>query len=461
MYITKSVLKLIIHCAETFHQIMMTGGLLLASISRRQLHVISKSKCIVKPASPTPPKLKQYNLSSQDRMIRNLYMPIILFYPPQQLANTTLSKISSTLKSSLSQTLSIYYPFAGRLRSGSYIHCNDEGVDFIEARIGSPFSEALEKEAEKSEAGLGHLFRHESIWDEVSGEDPSLLLVQLNYFTGGGMAVAVSLSHRIGDACTLCTFITYWAHLTRHSGDHEKIGHLSPHFSQMPPYCEGDSVIPVSSLPKKFWITKEIVFRNSMIRNLKAKIGSSCQEKYTRNELVTALLYRSVVTVLAKQDSGVFATTVLAQAVNVRSIVDPPLPLSSVGNWFTINHIPTSTQSELMLNSLVERMRKGKMKIKGMKSLDGNEVMPILTDYRNRNCRVISFTSMCNFPIYDVMDFGWGKPAKVTIVDTPFVDCIVMMDTPSGDGIKAIVSLEEEAMGHFLGDTELLTCAPF
>lgn len=441
---------------------MMSRGLVLASIFRRKLHVVSRSKCTVKPASPTPPELKRYNLSAQDRMIRNLYMPIILFYPPQQLANATTTTISNILKTSLSQTLSKYYPFAGRLRSGAYVDCNDEGIDFVEAKIGSTFSDALEKEAEKSGDGLGQLFQHESIWDEVSGKDSSLLLVQLSHFHQGGIAVAVSLSHRVGDACTLSTFITYWANLTRHSGDYRKIGHLCPHFKLLPPLCEGDSVTSISSLPKKFWITKEIVFHNWKIKNLKAKMDSSCREKYTRNELVTALLYKSIVAAAsAKSDSGVFVTSVLSQAVNIRSIVDPPLPLSSVGNLFTINHIPTSTESEMMLNSLVERMREGKMKIKTIKSLDGNEVMPILIDYRKRNCRVFSFTSMCNFPIYDVMDFGWDRPVKVTIVDTPFVDCIVLMDTPSGDGIKAIVSLEEEAMRNFQENEELRTYASF
>ena len=169
------------------------------------------------------------------------------------------------------------------------------------------------------------------------------------------------------------------------------------------------------------------------------------------HELVTALLYQSVVAASAKPDSGVLATSVLAQIVNIRSTIDPPLPLSSVGNLYTINHIPTSTQGEMMLNSLVDRMRKGKMRIKQLKSLEGNEVMPIIIDYKKRNCRVISVTSICNFPIYDVMDFGWDRPVKVTIVDTPFADGIVLMDTPSRDGIKAIVSLEEEAMKNFQG----------
>lgn len=440
---------------------MMTRGLLLASKFRRQLHVISRSKCIVKPASPTPPNLKQYNLSSHDRLTPNLYMPIVLFYHPLQLAHTTPTAISDILRTSLSQTLSKYYPFAGRLRCESYVDCNDEGIDFVEAKIGNTLSEALEKEAEKSEAGLGHLFQHDSIWDELSGKDPSLLLVQLNHFHCGGIAIAVSLSHRVGDACTLCTFINYWANLTLHSGDYHKVDHLCPYFNQMPQLCEGDSVTTGSSLPKKFWICKEIVFPNSKIKNLKAEMESSCQGKYTRNELVTAVLYKSFVAASAKSDSGVFGTSVLCQPVNIRSIVDPPLPLSSVGNLFAINHFPTSTRSELMLSSLLERMRKGKTKIRGMKSLDGNEVMPILIDYRKRNCRVISITSMCNFPIYDLMNFGWDKPVKVTIVDTPFADCIVLMDTPSGDGIKAIVSLEEEAMENLQGNKELLSYASF
>lgn len=36
-------------------------------------------------------------------------------------------------------------PFAGRLTSGGYVDCNDDGVEFQEARIESKLFEILEK----------------------------------------------------------------------------------------------------------------------------------------------------------------------------------------------------------------------------------------------------------------------------------------------------------------------------
>ncbi|KAF1002209.1 hypothetical protein AG4045_006806, partial [Apium graveolens] len=66
---------------------------------------------------------------------------------------------------------------------------------------------------------------------------------------------------------------------------------------------------------------------------------------------------------------------------------------------------------------------------------------------------------ICNFPLHDEMDFGWRRPVKAAVVDAPFVDCTFLMDTPSGDGINAIVALKEEDMKNLLVDKELLAYA--
>lgn len=420
---------------------------------------------IIKPASPTPLRLQKYELLVHDRMTPDFYIPAIYFYQnPQQ-------KVSGLLKKSLSKALSKYYPFAGRLSaSGSFVNCNDEGVPFVEARIACKLSEMVEKTPDRDEEkGFGVLFPPGAVWEEVFCS--RLMLVQLNRFSCGGMALAVSLSHRIADGVTILSFLSYWAALLRNCNDEEKVAHLEPCFVQeiLPDESSrgNGSVVIQFSAPKKNWTTREIVFHNSKIAELKAyqvmqdkKRGIMDDQNYTRNELVTALLYRCSVAAAAEADSGICPRTVLLQPVNMRSLIEPPLPQTSVGNLFVFNHTSTSTLEETRFNSLVAKLRKGKMQLRGIRSLHGKDKLPLMDKYAEMKCtKHYSISSLCNFPLYDEMDFGWGRPVKAIIVDTPLVNSFMMMDTPSKDGINAIIALEDEDMKYFLADKELLAYA--
>lgn len=84
-----------------------------------------------------------------------------------------------------------------------------------------------------------------------------------------------------------------------------------------------------------------------------------------------------------------------------------------------------------------------------------------MINYAKTNYKTYVISSICKFPVYDEMDFGWGRPVKAAVVDTPFVNCFFMMDTPNKDGIKATVNLEELDMENFLVDRELLAFASF
>ncbi|KAL8133116.1 hypothetical protein AgCh_008543 [Apium graveolens] len=213
----------------------------------------------------------------------------------------------------------------------------------------------------------------------------------------------------------------------------------------------------------------EVVFPNSKIAQLKAnqemqdkRDGVVSDQKYTRNELVTALLYRCSVAAATSSNSGVYINSVLFQTVDMRSLLDPPMPKTTVGNLFALNHIPTSTMSETMLNPMVRQMRKAKIRLKKIKSMDEIEgLMPLIDKYVKTNYKLYLVSSICKFPFYDVMDFGWGRPVRAIIIDAPFVNCFFMTGTPSRDGIKVTINLEEEDMKSFRADSELLAYASF
>ncbi|KAL8196451.1 hypothetical protein R6Q57_024746 [Mikania cordata] len=171
----------------------------------RQLHTIISQE-IIKPSSPTPLHLKTHHLSLVDQLAANVNMPLILFY------NNFKHGDINILKKSLSQSLTSYYPFAGRFLAPfvPQIECNDQGVEFLEASNDSRLSDFINnKEVDETIDQL--------IPNYVLGNanKPALVEVQLNHFRCGGAAVAVSISHKVGDGFTVSKFLNHWATVMR------------------------------------------------------------------------------------------------------------------------------------------------------------------------------------------------------------------------------------------------------
>jgi shikimate O-hydroxycinnamoyltransferase len=109
-----------------------------------EVDIISKEN--IKPSFPTPSHLQTYKLSLLDQLIPSPYASIILFYPNNDHCDdlSNIPKRLELLKKSLSETLTQFYPLAGKIKGDLYIECNDEGVCFAEAHVsGSCLSEFL------------------------------------------------------------------------------------------------------------------------------------------------------------------------------------------------------------------------------------------------------------------------------------------------------------------------------
>lgn len=103
------------------------------------------SKEIIKPSSPTPPDLQRFNISLLDQLATAGYVPVILFFASDGDAETLLEERSGRLKKSLEETLTRFYPLAGRARENSYIECNDDGAEYVEARANCVLSDFLKE----------------------------------------------------------------------------------------------------------------------------------------------------------------------------------------------------------------------------------------------------------------------------------------------------------------------------
>ncbi|KAI3522212.1 hypothetical protein L1887_11696 [Cichorium endivia] len=279
----------------------------LIRLPRRQLHTII-SRETIKPSSPTPSHLKTYNLSSLDQLAVHEYAPLILFYPKN--ANCRLSahdKISE-MKKSLSHSLTRYYPFAGRLHTPTspYVDCNDEGVVFVEAQNDSQLK-TLQHISEQDQS-LDHLFADGLVWDS-SPRSTNILGVQVSHFACGGMGVAVSMSHMIGDGCTLGSFMNHWASVARYgSTDHKELLPLNPHFIVSP---SSNSVPPVAQIMKEKSQLEGIESVQQAAENLKSlqsKLGNENIEDVAERSYWCSSLYANRTTMQLPRS---FSTTML------------------------------------------------------------------------------------------------------------------------------------------------------
>lgn len=388
-------------------------------------------------------------------------MPLIFFYPNN---GHTPEPAAQLLKKSLSQTLSQYYPFSGRLMAdtdGSYVDCNDEGVEFVEARVNAKLSEVVNPHKVGYEP-LDHFFPTGTVWGRPNYG--SLVKVQLSHFECGGLALAVSASHQIGDACTLCTFINHWAAITHNhycTGD-QQVEALPPHIISSPRSAGPEFLLNAGNN----CVTTKFVLPNSKIEKIKAEVNAHFAEGQgematmnpTRVEVINSLLYGCAVRAAKANPSNFFQAFVLTQTVNLRKRMDNPLPETAVGNFSWSLIIPTMSESELALNSLTAQIKKAKLQLTGVTISQlnqwQNQVLEASKTVTSKYVGSYVCSSLCGYPVYKV-DFGWGKPIRVTFPGSP-KNFFILMDTPSGDGIEALVSLEQEDMARFEDDEQLL-----
>ncbi|KAK9062779.1 hypothetical protein SSX86_019969 [Deinandra increscens subsp. villosa] len=429
----------------------------------KQLHTII-SREIIKPSNPTPSNLNTYNLSEIDIIAGKAYLPLVFFYPNNlNCSLLTAQEKARVLKKSLSQTLTRYYPFAGRLSThlAPYIDCNDEGVVFLEATIDSEL-DAFKLISEHDENHLDASFADDMVCYN-SPHNVSLVGVQLNHFVCGGVALAVSMSHIIGDSCTLASFMTHWASVAADYGlvDHKSVLlPLNPFFIHSP---RSNSILPDSSAVINQdlisnYVMRTFVFPNSKLSDLKNKVvAAGSINNPTRVEVLTSLLHKTALLAAATNNSGCFKPSYLFIMVDIRNKLVEKLPQNTAGNFASFMMVPTRDKSETSLSMLVGEIKKHKLQMEGVQSVKHAAENLISSMSKLGNEALYACTSSCGFP-FNKVDFGWGKPvATAFALRSAGKNGFVLMDTPEDDGIQAQVILEKQDMEVFENDMEMLS----
>ncbi|XAR54834.1 Deacetylvindoline O-acetyltransferase [Bertholletia excelsa] len=406
----------------------------------------------IKPSSPTPPHLKTHKLSLLDQLSPNIYLPSLFFYPGDQARDA--SSVTLQLKTSLCKILTHYYPFAGRLAGQAAVFCTDDGVEFLEAQADCCLSQILRRADPET---LDRLYPSGLLWNE--SYEGSLVVVQLNSFTCGGIALAVCSNHKIADGATVCNFIRDWA--TAAAGGKA----TSPEFISAALGFPGDILaVPATRLEERVrCVTRRLLFDALKMAKLKAMVAGLGVDNPTRVEVVTALIYLRVMAAV-----GSTRPAVLTQPVNLRPRTAPPLPVNSAGNFVWFYPVPATNENEKNLVSLVSAMRKGMVDFvnKYVKDKSPEECYTLVCQSLKEANKVLSksdeidvykCSSLCRYP-FEQVDFGWGKPVWVGFSSSVVKNTFHMSDAREG-GIEAWVTLEEKDMAVFESDEELLSFA--
>nr|GME03252.1 vinorine synthase-like [Ipomoea batatas] len=371
-----------------------------------KVEVYQKEK--VRPSSPTPQTLRYHKLSLLDVLAGPFYTPLILFYDS---AAGPRRHDYDELRESLSKTLSVLYPFAGRLKDGSIIECNDEGADFVRANV--------------TNYDLGAI-------------DPAMpmLAVQVTRFRCGGTAVAFCTWHGVVDAIGMAGLFNTWAAINRGEGVATNPG--------------GGLVVDVAAIKQD-------------IERIRSQYSQSEHHRRpSQVEALSAFVWAAVIRATLPVNP-ILKTHWLSHVVNFRKKLNPPLPSNCLGNilhgtdtvWEVDGGEPVTGRS--LVGRVVEAMDKftsdyvREMQAEGgfLKSVRARRSK--ISDYNESEIKILSISSLCKIPFGEV-DFGWGKPVWIGIPQA-FLDLALFVDTEDG-GVEMWIGLEHEVMCNLYKDTE-------
>nr|AMZ03409.1 acyltransferase ACT3 [Plectranthus barbatus] len=401
-------------------------------------------KQTVKPSSPTPPHRSNLMLSHLDQLAPPLYFPLIFFF--QSKSNSNHIQISQHLKHSLSHALLSFYPLAGTLIQhdmNSYVHCNDAGVEFVDARAHARVSDIQDQDC------LSSLKQFLPLDPTAAGERP-FLLFQLTFFDCGGVALGVCFSHKVADCVSVMALLHAWAAACRQPQKQINLGDVSFEFDLHTYFPPRVSVVPrpprVASAEKL--VTRRFVFDKHKLMSLKESVSRVLSP--TRVELVSGFIWQSFL-----KGGGEDIIQAAIQWVNLRPRFNPPgVNLdNTMGNGIMFTYALADGDGDgdgVEYEELLRRLRCSINKIDHdyiTAARDGDEYG---NDHARFFCKgkggvdweACSFSSWTRFPLYDV-DFGWGNPVWCCTTALPVKNLTILISTSGGDGIEAWVNMNQ------------------
>ncbi|GFP96749.1 pelargonidin 3-o-(6-caffeoylglucoside) 5-o-(6-o-malonylglucoside) 4'''-malonyltransferase [Phtheirospermum japonicum] len=424
-----------------------------------KVNVISTE--LIKPCTPTPENLTKYKISFLDELSPPTNASMIFFYrAPFPKPKPT---ILTHLQESLSQILPKFYPFAGRyIKEDHSVDCNDEGAEFVKAEATDiDLMDFIAKKTNNDQ--LVDLLSRQT--DDVDKSTDPLLSVQITNFKCSGLAMCVTTSHRIADACSVRTFIAAWS---------DASNNINP--TTIIPSFDSPSLFPGINLeydpePPHNIVVKHLLFNKEAISSLRSKLWPTNEKPgfISRARVASALIAKAMIGVdIAKH--GKLRDCFIIQIVNMRGRTIPPLPKHSFGNLLVqsiTQCMDANENKELgiqeLVNILGDAIDKSITDCAELLSVGEDRrikmIMDPIADFRKRlaseETNAIWFSDLSKFGFYELGDFGWGKPVWIGIGHLFGPNVTLFMDNKEGDGLEAWVYLNQNDVPYFEQDEDM------
>jgi shikimate O-hydroxycinnamoyltransferase len=365
------------------------------------------------------------------------------------------------------------------LRGGFDVHCDNQGAVFVEAR--SPLTLDQLLTTGDGDVQGSAMYQPSPVWksmapdpNDFEQESKPLLFTQVTRMSCGGAVLAVLLHHLVADGAAQSQFVKAWAELARG----EEIS-ASPHLdrsrmqARTPPnpsfehieyvvhkqalsFSKKDMAKLASAMPP---MTSRIFeFLPEDIEVLKERASADGGASFTGFQVLAGHLWKHIT-----QARGIGAAEVmkLGWAVDGRKRFDPPLPPTYFGNvnfYGCVKRKAGDVMAESLrdaassIQSATQRITHDYMQ----SALDLVEVQasPALVTASFIGPADLAITSWVHVGAYQV-DFGCGPPVFFTPGVYGFVQLVILLPHPRGDGaVNALIGMFEPHMQALLTDRD-------
>ncbi|KAK1549827.1 hypothetical protein Q3G72_008561 [Acer saccharum] len=459
--------------------------------------------CVTKSVSVYPKSLHHHhhnpqqvvvNLSNLDRQCPML-MYLVFFYKNNNFAvdhhlSDDLDSFFTSLKSGLEETLSVWYPAAGRLSpNGDHgklnLWCNNKGAILVEAVTRAKVSD------------LGDLSQYNEFFENLvykpvfngNFAEMPLVVAQVTKFGCGGYSIGIGTSHSLFDGPATYEFLRAWSsnsaikrtiklttttttndHHQLHKPVHERggiitksspnnklaraaaIDHLYELIKHAMMIDRNRGGLPEMGISLNY-VLKTYHLSGAMIESLKRKVFDGQAQRRgnfscSSFELVAAHLWKARVKTFGLRKE---AMVCLQFAVDIRNKMEPPLPKGFSGNAYVLASIAL-TAGELeegTHEAIVEKIKEAKNSINNdyvnayIQALEGPQGnLPPLKELT----LVSDWTRM---PFHKI-DFLTGEAAYASPLASPIPQVAYFMQNPSDlRGIDVRIGLFPQTVAAF------------
>ncbi|KAL9162734.1 hypothetical protein ABFS82_07G112200 [Erythranthe guttata] len=397
-----------------------------------KINIVSRK--LIKPSTPTPQNINKYKISFLDEHLPPVNTRTIFFLSNNRKQQNVLQ---------LAESLSERY-----IKNDGFVDCSDQGVEFVEAQVVDDDDVDFNGLVSKMEMEeLNNLLSRTPHQVDELPTDP-LLSVQVTEFKCGGLAIGVSVAHRIFDGYSFGMFVDAWstANNNNHPNPGGEIKIICPSFD-LATLFPGYGPRPGPSVTRSYRpspIVKKFTFNKDAITSARSKLIQRPNSYYSRVRVVSAVLAKALMGVDRAKHGGKSRTYLICQAVNMRRRTNPPMHKYSCGNFaiMWVAQFSETRENVIGVQELVDNM--------------GDSVIKTLADIAEALSQSAKLHSTIKEISTNIMEKkSTGEPVGVGIGAVLATNAVRLVSNKEGDGIEAWVHLNSNDMAYFEQDQDI------